>query len=747
MESTAQSVPAGRGGRTRNSLLMAVVGNPNSGKTTLFNALTGLRQRVANYAGVTVDLREAAMLGDESVRLVDLPGLYSLSAASPDEALTSRVLLRQGPDLPRPDAVLLVVDASNLERNLFAATQVLELGLPAIVVCNMVDVLANEGVRLDPDGLARALGVPVVTTVASQGEGISEVLAAIRDLNAKHRVGSPGRRWRLPETQERAVARVSESLRNSGQFDERSAAGIALLLLDQAPAAQNTSLPPAVREALTAARQEFAGQRVDSISVALARGRYQWLHEVTQSCMVRTGPVRPSRSDAVDRVLTHPLWGNVCFALVMATMFYSVFALAGPLMDLIQHAVRAGQEWIVAVMPAGVLRELLRNGVLAGLGAVMSFFPQIALLFVFIEILEDSGYMARAAMVMNRLMSRVGLHGKSFIPLLSSFACTVPGVLAARTIDNPRDRLATILIAPFMSCSARLPIYTLLIAACLPIGSMAKAAIMFGLYALGIVAAMTAAAIFKRTILRSESHGFIIELPPYHVPRLRTLVLVVWTRCREFLVKTGTVILAVTIVLWAMTSFPRDPAVVAKYDALRATQTDGGSPVAAEHGPPAAVRAKTSRTQIERLNRQEQAEILRHSVAGRIGRLMEPALRPLGFNWEIGVGLLSSFAARELFVGTMGIIYSVGEADDHSATLQDQMRSATWPDGRQVFTPLVAIGLMVFYVLSCQCVSTIAVVHQETRSWRWPAFQIAYMTTVAYLAALLVYQMGTALGK
>ncbi len=766
VEPSSHSEFSGQRDRQRTGFFVAVVGNPNSGKTTVFNGLTGLRQQVGNYPGVTVERREAAMTGDPSIRLIDLPGLYSLNAGSPDEAITRQVLLGRTLGVPRPDAVLLVVDASNLERNLFAATQVLELGLPTLLICNMVDVLEAEGFRLDTHALAADLGVPVLKTVASRGEGLVEVTAAVRRLHTPVESAGPLRSWPLPEIIEQAVDRIARVLVRNEWAGERSADGTALLLLDQEGAAADPSLPPALREAVAEARRELSAMLPESISVALARGRYAWLHELTNRCLARTGPARPPLTDRVDRVLTHPLWGNACFAFVMAAMFYSVFALAGPLMDAIQEAVRVGQDLLVAAMPAGVLRDLLRDGVIAGVGAVVSFFPQIAILFIFIAVLEDSGYMARAALLMNRLMSRVGLHGKSFIPLLSSFACTIPGILAARTIDSPRDRLATILIAPFMSCSARLPIYTLLIAACLPIGSLAKAGIMFGLYALGIVAAMVAALILKRTILKGDTPGFIIELPPYHMPRPKALALVVWERCRQFLVKAGTVIMAMTILLWAMTSYPRDAAVTAKYAALRAAnaanvnaetpnaetpnsgpqaQATGSQQKASESGSeqPAAA---GDQAWLDRLTQQEQAETLRHSVAGRIGHWIEPAIRPLGFNWEIGVGIVASFAARELFVGTMGVIYSVGDVDESSATLQEQMRAATWPDGRPVFTPLVAVSLMVFYVLSCQCVSTIAVVRQETRSWRWPLFQIAYMTALAYVAALLIYQIGTAMG-
>ncbi len=752
----------GTSGSRAKSLLIAVAGNPNSGKTTIFNALSGLRQRVANYPGVTVERREATMAADPTIRLLDLPGLYSLNARSPDEAITREVLLGRTPGVRRPDAVLLVVDASNLERTLFAASQVIELGLPAIVVCNMADHLAAEGLSLDTEALENELGVPVVTTVASRRQGIPALIAAIRSLPGRPS-NKTTRKWRLPEPLEGAVGRLSEAIALTGYAKGYSADGVALLLIDQEDAANAPSLPEEVRCALKEclasngrAGDDQALAASQDIPVALARGRYTWLHDVAGRCVTRIRPPRSSITDRVDRVLIHPVSGNVCLALIMGAMFYGVFALASPLMDVIQAAVSATQDWISATIPAGVLHDLLRDGVVAGVGAVLSFLPQIAILFIFIAVLEDTGYIARAALLMNRLMSRVGLHGKSFIPLLSSFACAVPGILGTRTIEHSRDRLATILIAPFMSCSARLPIYTLLIAACLPMGSAAKAGVMLSMYALGIAAAASAAWLLKRTILKGEAPGFIIELPPYHIPRIKTLLLVVWEQCKQFLVKAGTVILAATIVLWGLTSYPRDASIIAQYDALRAEQAEKAETPENRPRESAVANAETNaaltadgsslEAEFARLNQQEQAEILRHTFAGRLGRFIEPVIRPLGFNWEIGVGILASFTAREVFVGTMGIIYSVGDADESSATLQEQMRSAAWPDGRPVFTPVVALALMVFYVLSCQCVSTIAVVRQETRSWRWPLFQLAYMTGLAYVAALAVYQIGTALG-
>jgi len=401
-------------------------------------------------------------------------------------------------------------------------------------------------------------------------------------------------------------------------------------------------------------------------------------------------------------------------------------------MGVIENLVGLGQELAVALIPAGVLQDLIREGVIAGVGNVIIFFPQICMLFLFIALLEDTGYMARAAFLMDRIMNRVGLHGKSFIPLLSSHACAIPGIMAARTIENPKDRLATILVAPLMSCSARLPVYTILIAACLPGSAWTKAGLMFAMYGLGLVTGLIMATIFKKTLLKGPTPAFIMELPPYRRPRLLPVARVMWDRSKLFLTRAGTVILALTIVLWALMSYPTSTAITQLYATQRAAVEAADAPDIED--------------QLAAIDQAEAAANLHNSFAGRLGRTIEPVIRPLGYDWRIGIGIVASIAAREVFVGTMGIVYSVGEADEESTPLREQIQTATWPDGSKVFTPAVALGLMVFYVLACQCVSTLAVVRRETNGWRWPLFMFSYMTVLAYVAALVVYQVGTAIG-
>ncbi|GMU20296.1 MAG: ferrous iron transport protein B [Phycisphaerae bacterium] len=714
------------------TLTVAVAGNPNCGKTTLFNALTGLRQKVGNYPGVTVEKREGLLLGEGGVRLIDLPGTYSLSACSPDEQIARDVLLGRMADTPRPDAVLIVVDATNLERNLFLASQVLELGLPAVVACNMMDLVRQSGHQLDLARLAQHLQAPVIGTVGNRGEGVDELRRQLRAICDAPALPERRRRWPLPDALEREIDSVADVVRTSGFGTPDGAGGTALLLLSECGAPAGNHLPPSLRQAVTESVRRLEATPDLDVSLELTAARYGWLGDIVEDCLRRAPARSLTVTDRLDRILTHKIWGMLCFTGMMAAMFYSIFALAEPLMGSIEASVEWAQTQVAEAMSPSVLRDLITDGVIAGVGNVVVFFPQICILFLFIALLEDTGYMARAAFLMDRIMSRVGLHGKSFIPLLSSHACAIPGIMATRVIESPKDRLATILVAPLMSCSARLPVYTVLIAACLPAASWIKAVTLLSMYALGVVAALSMATLFKKTLLRGPTPAFIMELPPYRLPRPGAVLRVMWDRSRLFLTRAGTVILAITVILWAAMSYPHSDQIAARYEAQREALAAVQSPDAAD--------------QLAALESQEAGEQLRQSYAGRLGHFIEPVIRPLGYDWKIGIGVIASFAAREVFVGTMGIVYSVGEADEESTPLREQMRAARWPDGSQVFTPLVAVGLMVFYVLACQCASTIAVVRRETNSWRWPLFMFSYMSALAYVGALIVYQAGSALG-
>ncbi len=712
---------------------IAVAGNPNSGKTTVFNALTGLRHKVGNYAGVTVEKREGVLTGSGSL-LLDLPGTYSLSARSPDEEVARDVLLGRLPGEGRPDAVLIVLDGSNLERNLYFAAQVLDFGVPAVVCCNMMDVARRRGLIIDCGKLSGELGVPVIGAVANRREGIDAVRTALGD---EQFIRPPGRAWKLSETIETAFDRIANEMSSCGAIPAHAVRGAAVLwsvdYLSGGQAGRASAerflarIPP---ESAAVIRREADAILADTpdLGAAVVEARYAWIGGVIQRA-VREEP-RESEytlSDRIDRIVTHKAIGPVIFAAVMMLLFLSIFSWAEPLMGLIE----SGQSWLAEQvnthMAEGALRSLLANGVIGGVGSVVVFFPQICILFLALGILEDSGYMARAAFLMDKLMSRVGLHGKSFIPLLSSYACAIPGIMATRTIQDRRDRLATILVAPLMSCSARLPVYIIIIAAVFGESTWLKAGVMFGLYAVGTAVALGMALFFKRTLLAGPPSSFIMELPPYHLPRPWPILRGTWDRSKLFLTRAGTTIFAVCVIIWALSYYPRmKPAELSGEATARLAAID-----------PADAEAHS---------RVMESEQLRHSYIGRLGQVIEPVIRPMGFDWRLGIGILSSFLAREVFVGTMGITFSVGEADESSAELRDRLATATWPDGRLVLTPLAGISLMVFYMLACQCVSTLAVTRRETGGWKWPAFMFAYMTVLACGASIMIYQVGSRMG-
>ncbi len=684
---------------------IAIAGNPNCGKSTLFNALTGMRQKVGNYPGVTVEKKTGRCFGahGELLNILDLPGTYSLQARSPDEEVARDVLLGRRPDTPQPDAVVCVVDASNLERNLYFVAQILELGLPTLVALNMIDVAEQNGIVLDPAALSERLGVPVLPIIAIEGKGLVELKHAL----SQKTLAVPRHRAPMPPAIAEAADDLAQQIHYRHGLEKNLALAEALLLLALPSHTAIERLAADLTGEVDEARAKIRDAGLDPVSDPV-EARYAWVQEIVDAGTRHLDADAASVSDRLDAVLTHWLWGWAAFLGTMAFMFFCIFTVATYPMDWID----AGTGWLAdtvsAALPPGDLRSLLTDGVIAGVGGVVIFLPQILTLFFFIGLLEDTGYMARAAFIIDRLMSKVGLHGKSFIPMLSSYACAIPGIMATRSIENPKDRLVTILVAPLMSCSARLPVYTLMIAVLLPsdqVPALAKAAIMLGLYMFGTAAAFVMAWIFKKTLLRGETPMLLLELPPYRMPDLKSVLLHMWHRSRLFLQRAGTIILAISILLWAVASYPKHP-------------------------DPAAT----------------PSEALSYSLAGRFGHWMEPVIKPLGYDWQIGVGLVASFAAREVFVGTMSIIYNIEDGNETSVPLRDALSNSRWADGRQVFTPLVCIGLMVFYVLAMQCVSTVAVVRRETGGWKWPIFQFAYMTALAYVAALVVYQGGRWLG-
>jgi ferrous iron transport protein B len=747
---------------------VALAGNPNAGKTSLFNALTGLRQKVANYPGVTVERKEGAWTlapGTPPARLVDLPGLYSLDAASIDEQIARDVITGRALVADAPDVVVAVVDATNLERNLFLVTQLLDTGRPVVVALTMIDMAATRrGLAIDADALSRALGVPVVPVVATQRRGLDALAAAVVEAAAASSGRAAG--WRLSDAAERellALAGDETNGRDAAQTETgaaqsettqsgtaQSGAGVVLrgagrhealaeLYADELPS------EPTRQAAVKAARARLAAANPAWWQEPLV-ARYDWIERVARGAVRQTGARRAHLTDRIDAVLTHRLFGPLLLVVIMIVVFQTIFSWAQLPMDLIDQGFGALGDAVRAALPAGLLTDLLVDGVIAGVGGVLVFLPQILLLFFFIALLEDSGYMSRAAFLMDRLMRGVGLHGKAFMPLLSSFACAIPGIMATRTIENPKDRLATILIAPFMSCSARLPVYTLMIAAffterkvfgVLSVGVL----IILAMYALGVAVAVAVAWVLKRTLLKGPPPPLVLELPPYRLPSALNILQTMRSRAWLFVRRAGTVILAISILLWALVTFPRqetEPAAAPQpTQAARAAETV--QPAAGAANVAEAVTSEAS---------DERGEQIRNSFAGRLGRFIEPAIRPLGFDWQMGIGLISSFAARETLVSTLSIVYNVGDEDagEDSASLIAAVRNARRPDGSKAWTPLVAVSMMVFFVLACQCMSTVAIVRRETNSWRWPLFMVAYMLVLAYAASFITYQGGRLLG-
>jgi ferrous iron transport protein B len=681
-------------------LTIAVAGNPNAGKTSLFNALTGLRQKVANYPGVTVERKEGLWLlssNNPPARVIDLPGLYSLEATSLDEQIARAVLLGNDPDTSPPDVIVVVVDATSLVRNLYLATQLMETGCPLVIALTMFDLAERGRLQINVEKLSSVLGVPVIPVVARQRRGIGSLAEAVLKTAAaksdRKRIALPT----LKHWQTYALSAQGEILRSKTDPHEATMHG--------SESERRITNP-----------SDWQAQFIE---------RYGWIEKVVSEAVDSEAERRHQATERIDAIVTHKIVGPIILLLVMVLVFQTIFSWANLPMNMIDSLFTAVANLVRANFPAGVLTDLIVSGIIPGVGGVLIFLPQILLLFFFITTLEDSGYLARAAFLMDRLMRGVGLHGKAFVPLLSSFACAVPGIMATRTIENPKDRVATIMIAPFMSCSARLPVYTLMIAGFFSsrkvLGFISLgASIILAMYLLGIAVAVVVAWLLKHTLLKGPSPPFVMELPPYRMPNLGDVAHSMLTRVGVFLKRAGTLILAISILLWALVAFPRStsPGAAANAGTIQETVSN------------------TSATQVE------------NSYAGQAGRMIEPLIRPLGFDWKIGIGLISSFAARETVISTLGIVYNVGanSREEGSTSLIEAIRSAKRPDGSLVWTPLVAVSLMVFFVLACQCMSTVAVVRRETNSWRWPLFMVCYMLILAYVSSFITFQGGRILG-
>jgi ferrous iron transport protein B len=702
--------------------LVAIAGNPNTGKTSLFNALTGLRAKVGNYPGVTVERRSGpARTPTRDIEVLDIPGCYSVLARTGEEEIAVRALAGIGE--PAPDVVVCCVDATQLARGSYLVMQTLELGVRCVVALTMVD--EARAAAPDPRALGNALGCEVVVVNPRHRAGIGDLLAAI-DRALAAGPGEPLWRWTPSPGLRARIDPVRAALPSSWPSSD----ALALWALMSIEADDElTDLPESLRAAARAAAPDPEAARAIDDEVVLARWR--WLDaEVTT--LVRGKPDR-SRTERVDRVLLHRAAGFAIFSGVMFVVFMALFAWADPAIGVIEQAFGWLGDQTRAGLGEGIAADFLVDGVINGVGSVLVFLPQILLLFFFIGLLEDCGYMARVAYLMDRIMRTMNLHGRAFVPMLSGFACAVPAVLATRTMERKRDRLLTMLVVPLMTCSARLPVYTLVIGALFPtatFGISTKGVLMSAMYLFSVATALVAAWVLSRTVkpLRGRRLPFVIELPPYRLPRVRDVLRMMWEKTSAFLTEAGTVILACTIVLWALLSFPRE--------------LPEGSPDYA-----AMIEAAPTDEARQAIEAQEAGDRLRHSYAGRLGHAIEPAIEPLGFDWKIGVGLIGAFAAREVFVSTMGVVYSVGsEADEQSEPLRQALRDEKRPDGRPVYTPLVGLSLMVFFALACQCLSTLAVVKRETGGYRWPLFLFGYMTVLAWTTSFLVFQIGSALG-
>jgi ferrous iron transport protein B len=654
---------------------LVLVGNPNSGKTTLFNALTGLRAKTANFPGTTIERRVGRMqIGQRQICIVDLPGLYGLESSSPEEKVASDALRGRLAKHAAPDAALIVVDATNLERNLFLVSQVLELDCPVVVALTMMDTAGREGIRINVEKLRSELGCAVIPVTARTGKGVDELRREIGRLAG----------GAMPET-------VMHCKPNCA----------------------------------------FCGGNCPY------QARYEWTESISAKVMNAAAAHRSQRTEKLDEILTHPVAGMVVFAGIMLSLFILIFWVAKIPMDLIDHLFTSVGAWVAAHVSAGDLQSLLVNGIIGGVGGILVFLPQICILFFALSLLEDTGYLARAAFVMDKVMRRLGLPGKAFMPLLSAHACAIPAILSTRVIENPRDRLVTILITPLMTCSARIPVYAMVIALLFPQSPFKAALIFTGAYATGIVFAMIAVLVFQHTILPGGSKPLVIELPPYRLPGLRTALLQTMDRAKIFVKQAGTVILLISLLLWTLSHYPQtaSPAAAVALNAQAAQVGKSGD----------AKQAGELHLAADRLTAQNS---LQHSFAGRMGHVLEPAIRPLGFDWQIGIGIISSFAAREVIVSTLAVVYGVGEGSNEQGrtSLYDSLRRATRTDGSPVFTTATCFSLLIFYILAAQCLPTSAVVRRETNSLKWPLFQIAYMTGLAYLAAFVVYQVLRHLG-
>ncbi len=699
---------------------IALAGNPNSGKTTLFNNITGSRQHVGNYPGVTVERKEGkTTFLDYQIDVIDLPGTYSLTAYSIEEKIARQVIIEE-----KPDYIINIVDASNLERNMYLTMQLKELKVPLIIVLNMWDMVRSKGTEINVELFSKLINAPVIPMVASKKTGHDKLLQfltndIIRD-NAIHDL-------RMDDNIESYI----NKLKNIIGTENPNARWIAIKLLEGDTEVRkdiNPPLLPIIDETL----EDFYKKEGEDAETYIAEQRYGLIAGICRKTVRSSIESRINFSDKVDSLLTHKLLGIPIFLGLMYLVFQLTFTLGEPLMDLIEN----GFEWLGEFISVSIFNEsgsliesLIVDGIIGGVGGVLVFLPNILLLFLALAFMEDTGYMARVSFIMDKLMNKIGLHGKSFIPMVVGFGCTVPAIMATRTLETKRDRLATIMVTPLVSCSARLPIYALIIPAFFP--AHLNAPILWLIYVIGIVLAIVLAKVLRSTIFKGDTSPFIMELPPYRVPTLKAVFLHMWDRGGLYLKKAGTIILGISIVLWFLTTFPQIDEFSQDFDLLaeNAYQTFMVSDNPDIDGYEEAIAVYEN---------QQQSETLAYTFAGRVGHFMQPVLKPMGFDWKIGTALIGAFAAKEVFVAQMGIVYSVGEADEDSDALREQLRNN--------YNPLIAFCIMLFCLISAPCVATIAITKRETNSWGWAMIQLGGLTLLAWVITTFVYQAGILFG-
>ena len=695
---------------------IALVGNPNSGKSSLFNALTGLNQRVGNFPGVTVDKKTGVSKISEnlSANIIDLPGTYSLYPKSADEQVTYEILLNQK-NADRPDLIIVIADAANLKRNLLFCSQIMDLKIPVVIVLTMMDIAHQKGITIDTAGMQRMMGVPVIAVNPRRNKGIPQLKKAITDTYQARPapladfidVSTLAGTW-LPEVKTMCGLDSNyAALHVACNFSE----------LRYINAAQRILIASLLGE---------AGFHKSRMQAAEIMQRYKKIDIIMQKCVATESPMKKMViSERIDKILLHPVYGNAILLVVLFLLFQSIFWLARYPMDWVQEAFAYAGGWLNTILPAGMVRDLLVNGVLAGVSGIAVFVPQIMILFGLITVLEDSGYMARISFLTDRIMRSAGLNGRSVMPLISGMACAVPAIMAARTIQNKKERLITIMVTPLMSCSARLPVYTMLIALVIPDHSFLglfnlRGLVLMGLYLLGFFMALVVARVMNFLIKTGERTFFLMELPVYRAPRWKNVGITMLEKGKIFIRDVGKVIIVLSLILWALAAFgppTQMRAVEEKYSAMLRQHPDQQQKIEHEHA--------TAK--------------LEHSFAGMMGHGIEPVIKPLGYDWKIGIALITSFAAREVFVGTMATLYSVGDAEAGKTTLQEKMAAARREDGTPVYTLAAGLSLLIFYVFAMQCMSTLAIVKRETRSWKYPVIQFVYMFGLAYAGALLVY--------